>query len=400
MVAREVPQWVEQSFTRSALAVGASAGRDEIAACCDYVLDLWSKPDRYHHDVRHLFDMLTRIDAMASEIPHADQVRLAAWFHGIVFSTSNLAVYTRNGGEDEIASAKLAHQLLASLGIDEQTCSSVTKLIMGLKKPSKIDSGPEPAGPKLDETSSIEIIDIDQLALRDAHLGSLAVEPQKYKHYLDDLQQEYAHIPMGHFLRAREQIVSKLLARKKLFHSPLASQWEEPARDNLQAELERLRAKLAQLDAMPAERIREDVLERKAAEEGEQSAQKDGLVTQTKPLVTEIPEQQEEAGQKEEQEEPLEELQEVLSEVPALIVSPSEDTDHVSSLEKLDDMFSPGPAPKVNLTPEQAQLEERKKTAAQAWQTIANKAHNVLNSASGSLGASPTLINKPAGDSE
>jgi hypothetical protein len=77
----------------------------------------------------------------------------------------------------------------------------------------------------------------------------LATEPQKYRAYLEDLRAEYAHVPVDKFLAAREHILRKLLGRPRLFVSPLSERWEEPARQNLTAELARVEKELAKLAA-------------------------------------------------------------------------------------------------------------------------------------------------------
>lgn len=233
----DVPQWVIQNFIRAAKNAGAQANEEQIKACCLALLRDWCQADRYHHDIRHLLDMLMRLDTLSSETSHPDYLRLACWFHGIVFSTSNQEVYTRNGGEDEIASAYLAQEKMQQLGMPEGAISTVQGLIISLKNRPHTQLTTK-------ETGAFQAIDMDQVTLRDAHLGSLAVEPQKYKKYLAELRQEYSHIPLGHFLQGRIEIVRRLLARPQLFISPLAAQWENVARQNLSAELERLQAEL------------------------------------------------------------------------------------------------------------------------------------------------------------
>ena len=70
---------------------------------------------------------------------------------------------------------------------------------------------------------------------------------------LEDLRAEYAHVPVDKFLAAREHILRKLLGRPRLFVSPLSERWEEPARQNLTAELARVEKELAKLAAGSAE---------------------------------------------------------------------------------------------------------------------------------------------------
>lgn len=355
MLTQDVPQWVYQSFVRSLRSIGATASDEEIAAYYSELIDCWCVANRHHHDIRHLLDMLKRIDTLAPEMTNANLVRIAAWFHGVVFSTSDLDVYTRNGGENEIASAKIARKYLEQLGVDAKYQEQAAKLIIGLKKPPKIDAEPTIGAPKPDETSTLEMIDIDQIALRDAHLGALAAEPQKYRHYLEDIRQEYAHIPQAHFLLARSQIVTKLLMRKRLFHSPLAQQWEDPARENLEAELERLKAKLALLDGSSAS------------------------APPQAPVMISVPELQQNTNANPEEHESIQDDDYYASNRTsddsslAMLDRSIKSQSQTSSLEKLDDMFSPGPVPKKNLTPEQAEREARKKIAEEAWQAIEAK---------------------------
>ena len=75
------------------------------------------------------------------------------------------------------------------------------------------------------------------------------MDPQTYAEYVRLLREEYSHIPMEEYLRGRLTIVSRLLEREHLFHSPLGERWERAARENLSAEQRRLKEKLAKLAA-------------------------------------------------------------------------------------------------------------------------------------------------------
>ncbi|QOR45426.1 hypothetical protein [Trueperella pecoris] len=233
-----VPQWVTQSFVRSAIAVGATSPRDDIERVCYHLIELWSSPGRTYHDTQHLFDHLARIDALAAEAHDADVVRLAAWGHGLVFSTDGQALYTRNGGEDRGASAALAAKHFLDLGIPPQTVEAIRELIGHMRR------HPLP----MPESGMYEAEDMDLLVLTDAHLGALACQPQKYKKYMEKIRQEYAHIPDIHFLEARLEVVTRLLDRRRIYTTPLAAQWEDSARQNLQLERQRLLAKLEKVN--------------------------------------------------------------------------------------------------------------------------------------------------------
>lgn len=232
MTQPDTPPWLVQEFERSVLAVHPEADGKEITAAWKRLEEAWRSPGRVHHDIRHLSATLTRVNTVVAETHHPAQVRLACFYHGAVFSTALRVTYTGRGGEDEDASADFAALELAGLGVEPTVVGAITSLIRGLKrKPDDAVAltAPDPA-------------DSDQLALSDAHLAVLAADPQAYSRYLEGIVAEYSHVPAEAFRSARKEIVSRLLARRTIFTSPLGRQWESAARQNLTAELERLEA--------------------------------------------------------------------------------------------------------------------------------------------------------------
>lgn len=237
---QEIPQWLTHAYVRSTRAAGAERTKEELAAACADLVARWQSPERHYHALSHVSDLLSRLESLIEETHEPALVRLAAWYHGIVFSTVEEDEYTRRGGEHINESASFAMQHLTSLGVPGEKAGRVAHLIRALRSS-------EPRS--VTETSMMTAIDIDELALRDAHLGSLADEPQRYKRYLELLKAEYSHLRPEDFYLARRNVVEHLLARKPLFCTPLASAWETRARQNLVAELERITALLARLDA-------------------------------------------------------------------------------------------------------------------------------------------------------
>lgn len=229
MGAHDAPHWLLPAFVRSVSALGATAPRDRIEATGRRLLERWSSADRHHHGVTHLVAVLQRVDALAQETHDPEVVRVAAWYHGAVFDTKPLNEYLRVAGENKPASAVLAKAELLELGVPERIAGRVHDIILSL---TRHDADPA---------------DVDCLALCDADLGTLAVEPQKYKDYRKRVRDEFAHIDPRSYVEARIAIITRLLARRRLFLSPLATAWEEPARQNLAAELVKLKAELAAL---------------------------------------------------------------------------------------------------------------------------------------------------------
>lgn len=229
----DAPQWLLTSWIRSCQAVGATAGTDELRAAGNALLDRWSEPGRVYHCVRHLADVLSRVDELAEETHEPDLVRLAAWYHGAIFSAASSAAYATQGGEDEVASAALAREQLAALGVPARCAQRVGELVTALVRHKPLPH------------------DYDCAVLCDADMAILATEPQRYKAYLTDVRKEYAHIPVRHYLEARHRILTKLLARPALYTSPMAAAWEEPARQNLTAEAARIERELRTLGDDP-----------------------------------------------------------------------------------------------------------------------------------------------------
>ena len=225
----DAPAWVLAAWRRSLQDVGATADQPTLEAYGERMIERWSAPERAHHNLKRLIAVLARVDELAPETHDPDVVRLAAWYHGAAFDAAPQHTYAHRGGVDEAASAELARTELAELGVPAPVVQRVSSLILGIARHS---------APK---------DDIDAQALCDADLGILASEPQRYAAYRKQVRAEYAHIPQADYVRARLAIVTKLLGRPHLYQSPMAQDWEDAARENLTAELDRLTAQAARL---------------------------------------------------------------------------------------------------------------------------------------------------------
>lgn len=233
MGAYDAPGWLLPAYIRSMTALGATAGKERLADAGRALLERWSSPDRHFHGVSHLIAVLERVDELAQETHHPDLVRVAAWYHGVEFDSTVHRTYNRAVGEDKPASAAHAHDELRQLGVPDRAAERVRALIQGL---TRHDADPS---------------DVDALALCDADLGILAVEPQRYKEYRQKVRQEFSHVSARDYAMARSAVVTQLLARERIFLSPLAEPWEAAARQNLAAELARLAKELRSLPDVP-----------------------------------------------------------------------------------------------------------------------------------------------------
>lgn len=216
-----VPQWLISGFARSSSNLGATASRENLEALAAELAQIWSAPERCYHNLTHLKDTLENVEFLAEQARDIEALRLAAWFHGAVFDVSPEAIAQGLGGIDILASARFAAEKLESVGMPSKTVAKVVALIESLYRHKASE-------------------DIDAQVLSDADLAVLAADPEDYLDYLRSIRQEYHAYSDTEFRQTRLRIIVSLLARPQLFYTHMASTWEEPARENLRAEQERL----------------------------------------------------------------------------------------------------------------------------------------------------------------
>ena len=172
----------------------------------DDLLAAWDR-DGYH-DLRHLEEVLDRLDVLASAGAGFDPtvVALAAWFHDAVYDGAD---------DDEERSALWAEDALPPAYADE-----VARLVrMTVEHRPAAD---DPAG----------------AALSDADLGILAAPRERYDAYVAGVRADFAHVDDEDFRAGRAAVLRDLVGRAQLFSTPQARElWEDAARANLEREL-------------------------------------------------------------------------------------------------------------------------------------------------------------------
>jgi predicted metal-dependent HD superfamily phosphohydrolase len=166
---------------------------------------------RGYHDLRHLADVLERID----ELDEGDntEVVLAAWFHDAVYE---------GAADDEERSALLAGSQLQGADVD---VAEVTRLV------------------RLTATHDPEPGDHHGEVLCDADLAILAADPERYRKYAAGVRAEYSRLADADFRAGRLAVLEDLSSRDALFRTAYAREhWEPQARANLAREITELRA--------------------------------------------------------------------------------------------------------------------------------------------------------------
>ncbi|KAA1427381.1 HD domain-containing protein [Nocardioides antri] len=177
----------------------------------------YADPARGYHDVRHLAEVIDRLDELAAAGATYDRtpVLLAAWFHDAVYDGERDA---------EERSAAWAEDALPGL-VDDATVAEVARLV------------------RLTESHRPEDNDPNGCALSDADLGILAAPEERYDDYAAAVRAEYAHLSDDVFTAGRAEVLRELMAKPRLFHTAHGlAHWEDPARRNMERELSLLPA--------------------------------------------------------------------------------------------------------------------------------------------------------------
>ncbi|SEP09528.1 Predicted metal-dependent phosphohydrolase, HD superfamily [Trujillonella endophytica] len=197
----------------AALAGDSPTSRTEWAL----VLEAWGQPHRRYHDPAHLAAVLGIVGRLADAAADPDAVRLAAWYHDVV--------YDPRRGDNEARSAERARAGLRGL-VPGERVEEVVRLVL---LTAGHDAGPD---------------DANGAVLCDADLAVLAGPPDAYAAYASAVREEYGHLSDAEFTAGRIAVLEHLLGLGRLYRLPeVAGEWAPRARANLAAELSLLRAR-------------------------------------------------------------------------------------------------------------------------------------------------------------
>ncbi|WP_026459922.1 hypothetical protein [Schaalia suimastitidis] len=227
----QAPQWLFSAFVEAMTQIGATASTATLSAEARDLVSRWNEPGRYLHNAQYLINVLASIDELAAVAHDPDVLRVALWYHGAFYDRS----FKLCLDEDVVAQpcspcVAHAHDRLLALGVSDDVVARVEELMQALvaRRASRSDS--------------------DAQVLVDADRALFAASPQAYKKHRLALREEFAALDDLTYWRARRKAVRRLLALDSLYYSPLAQQWEETARSNLEAELAKLESEIRGVD--------------------------------------------------------------------------------------------------------------------------------------------------------
>ena len=170
--------------------------------------------DRFYHDLRHIAECLTELDAVRDRAGNPATIELAIWFHDVI--------YDGRRTDNEERSAELANGQLASLGFAEGIRREVHRLILCTRH----DREPP---------------DLDGKIMVDIDLASLGRPAEVFDENTRLIRREYPHVADADFARGRRDMLGRFLARPRIYYTDaFRDRYEANARQNLTRALAKL----------------------------------------------------------------------------------------------------------------------------------------------------------------
>jgi predicted metal-dependent HD superfamily phosphohydrolase len=186
-------------------------------AVLDETVRAYLEPHRHYHTLDHIAALLALLDRHGADAADRDALTLAILFHDIVYDP------TRQDNEE--ASARWAVARLEALGFPADLRAKVERHIVATRHDRAVEA--------IGETDLALLLDLD--------LSILAAPPAKYRAYAQAVRREYAFVPDRLYRPGRRRVLEGFLQRDPIYLTRrLRAAWEQPARDNLAAEIAQL----------------------------------------------------------------------------------------------------------------------------------------------------------------
>lgn len=185
----------------------------------DQLVESHQQPHRYYHTLEHLAEMFRVFGRLALLCSNPVAVQLAMWFHDVV--------YDPTAHDNENQSAAKVFEWLQPLDLPLELLIQGAELV---KATAHL-------------TATEPVTDPDTMVLLDADLAILGASESRYQRYAADIRKEYGHISDADYRTGRIGVLNRFLTRPRIYHTTaMHNEGDAPARQNLQAEIERLQS--------------------------------------------------------------------------------------------------------------------------------------------------------------
>lgn len=170
----------------------------------------YSEPVRAYHNLSHIEDVLTIFSREAQLAVNGTVVRLALWYHDVI--------YDSRAKNNEERSAEFADKELAVLGVKKSLRSEVFHLIMATRHKTPLTTP-------------------DEILITDIDLAILGGEPAAYFVYSHAIREEYDWVAPEVYREERIKVLQGFLKRG-IYTSPyFREKYGERAKENIEHEI-------------------------------------------------------------------------------------------------------------------------------------------------------------------
>jgi len=192
-----------------------SGDKRKATEIADILLAKYSEKHRAYHNLWHINMLLAGVDGWQSDFADQESVRLAVWFHDVIYEPRNQT--------NETESAALAVESLAALNFSTVKIKRVEKMILATQK------------------HRAKGLDEDGRLFLDFDLSILSAAPAVYKKYAQAIRHEYSFVPENLYREKRREILQSFLQREKIFYTDKMKKLSESAaRANIANEIKEL----------------------------------------------------------------------------------------------------------------------------------------------------------------
>lgn len=176
------------------------------------ITEEYDAENRSYHNFEHIENFLSFLNERKQEIRDLNRVKLAAWFHDVVYDT--------NAKDNEEKSAQYAQNYLEQLGIPAEIIARVVALIGATVKHEAIEN------------------DSDSAIFLDADLAILGSSEENYDKYAAKIRKEYAWVSDEQYKAGRIKVLESFLQRPRIYFTERAvNELEQQARINIEREI-------------------------------------------------------------------------------------------------------------------------------------------------------------------
>ena len=192
------------------------------------IRDSYSEPQRFYHTLRHIGHMVWLIKhepVISANIQSFTHVAVTVFFHDIVYDPKS------KDNEDKSSELFLSFYT-------EAACQSIDGLLVHeyiMATKTHFTDEHSHASNNWGSTDMHTVLDLD--------MAILSVEQSKYNDYADKIRHEYCHHAEDVYCKRRIHVLEQFLTHRIYCCESVHKAWEESARQNILAEIIRLKEK-------------------------------------------------------------------------------------------------------------------------------------------------------------